>query len=575
MFYDIVFYTSLLIFFIGIVYRCWTWFTRRVGDLAHEQKSTDRILDAVKGFVSILFSLQLIYKLRDFFVNILFQRHMFRENYARWGMHMLIFAGFLLLFFLHAIDDTYSHPWISEYYSTLNPYLFLRNLGAFMVLAGLGIAIYRRMTIPRLRKLTYAMDRYAIALLAIIIVSGIFLEASKIVSHRAFEEMVQYYVHPAMDIDDYENDPELAALMVYWQENYGVVFPDTLEADAEQMALGSVLNEEFNCSSCHSRPSSAFISYGTAKTISPVANAMTGAGAENFFWYIHVLATFIGLAYLPFSKFFHIFSTPARLLANTNADSSPANIATRRAMELDACMHCASCSLRCSVGPIFENIPNQAILPSEKLADLRKMVLNRKLPTSELLRISEGAHICTSCLRCTNVCPAGINLQDLWFSIREELARRGYPEPYVQAMKKALKDHDKESDKPTIPNPPNGHAMKAEMLLSAQADTFSNCFNCVTCTNVCPVVACYEKPSEELGFLPNQIMHALGFGLRDQILSSRMLWDCVTCYACQEACPQNVRVADILYELRNIAYEDVKEEELSPIKKDCLQKNST
>ena len=44
-----------------------------------------------------------------------------------------------------------------------------------------------------------------------------------------------------------------------------------------------------------------------------------------------------------------------------------------------------------------------------------------------------GAHICTSCHRCTDVCPAGINLQDLWFSIREDLARLGHPQPYIYA----------------------------------------------------------------------------------------------------------------------------------------------
>jgi len=28
------------------------------------------------------------------------------------------------------------------------------------------------------------------------------------------------------------------------------------------------------------------------------------------------------------------------------------------------------------------------------------------------------------------------------------------------------------------------------------------------------------------------------------------VWHCLTCYACQEICPQSIRVADILLELR-------------------------
>lgn len=577
MFYDILFYASMLIFVIGIIYRCYTWFTWKVGDIAHQQRGIDRLASAARGLFSTIFSIRLFYMIQEFFINILFQWKLLRQNYVRWAMHMLIFAGFLLLFFLHAIDNTYSHPWISGYLSTLNPYLFLRNLGAVMVIAGLALAVYRRLRIPKMRAFSSRMDWYAITILAIIIISGVLLEASKIVSYNTFEDMVQTYADPSMVIEEYENDAQLEALMLYWQENYGVVFPDTLEADPEKLEAGGALNDDFACSSCHSRPSSGFASYLTAKAISPAANAMTAAGAETVFWYIHVLASFIGLAYLPFSKFFHIFSTPARLLASTRTNRpekpQPANIATRRAMELDACMHCTNCTLRCSVGPVFETLSNDSILPSEKIGDLRNMVINKKIATEELLRISEGAYICTSCRRCTDVCPAGINLQDLWFAIREELARRGYPEPYVQARIKALKDEDKTTDRPLIPQPPKGREMKAGLQLSAQGDTFSACYNCVTCTNVCPVVACYENPARRLGFLPHQIMHALGLGMRDEILSSQMLWDCVTCYACQEACPQNVRVTDILYELRNVGYSDLREE-MAPEKKDYLEKKN-
>ena len=36
---------------------------------------------------------------------------------------------------------------------------------------------------------------------------------------------------------------------------------------------------------------------------------------------------------------------------------------------------------------------------------------------------------------------------------------------------------------------------------------------------------------------------------------ARMIWDCLTCYQCQEHCPQNVAVTDLLYQLKNIAVE--------------------
>jgi heterodisulfide reductase subunit C len=37
-----------------------------------------------------------------------------------------------------------------------------------------------------------------------------------------------------------------------------------------------------------------------------------------------------------------------------------------------------------------------------------------------------------------------------------------------------------------------------------------------------------------------------------------MLWDCLTCFQCQEQCPQGVGVTDVLYELKNRATRQVK-----------------
>jgi len=53
--------------------------------------------------------------------------------------------------------------------------------------------------------------------------------------------------------------------------------------------------------------------------------------------------------------------------------------------------------------------------------------------------------------------------------------------------------------------------------------------------------------------LPHELMHAVGLRCWDLVFSSRMLWDCLGCYQCQENCPQCVSVTDILYELKNRA----------------------
>ena len=75
--------------------------------------------------------------------------------------------------------------------------------------------------------------------------------------------------------------------------------------------------------------------------------------------------------------------------------------------------HCGVCSEHCSVAPFYRVIPNTAILPSEKLLAVKRLGTSRA-PTAEMALLAEGSFICTLCGRCTQWCPSGIDLQDLW-----------------------------------------------------------------------------------------------------------------------------------------------------------------
>jgi heterodisulfide reductase subunit C len=84
-------------------------------------------------------------------------------------------------------------------------------------------------------------------------------------------------------------------------------------------------------------------------------------------------------------------------------------------------------------------------------------------------------------------------------------------------------------------------------------NTFSHCFSCQSCTTVCPVAGNYESPEQILGLLPHQIMVCLALGLTEMAAGAKMIWDCLTCYKCQENCPQQVEVCDLLFSLKNVA----------------------
>jgi nitrate reductase gamma subunit len=340
---------------------------------AVEIPASTRVSAAIKGIISTLFSMKVFTLLRVFVLDVILQIRILREDFLRWFMHMCIFGGFMLLLLMHALDNFITSALFTDYYSTLNPFMFLRDLFGALVILGLGLALYRRFILKVPRLTTTARDHYAIIILAVIMISGIFLEGSKIVSYSTYQEMVE-------DYGGLEGKEEFRSLEAFWVEEFETVSPDLKGPfDAKTLELGKELHE-MSCVDCHSRPQWAFMGYGIAKAMKPAALSLDRANISVLLWYIHFLACFIALAYLPFSKFFHILASPLSLLANAvmeKGESDRANIATKQAIELDACTGCGTCSLRCSVAVVLEEIPNVNILPSEKMVSLRALASAR------------------------------------------------------------------------------------------------------------------------------------------------------------------------------------------------------
>jgi len=577
--FDLLLYSSLSVFCVGLVYKVSTWFTRSIGIRGQNCSPFQRVGAFLNGILGVLLSKKIFILAKGLLLDVLLQRRIYREDFLRWLMHMLIFCGFMLLLFMHALGQIVTARLFSNYYPTANPFLFLRSLFGLMVLAGAGIAVFRRfvLKVPRLK--TDGPDRYAIFIVAAVILSGILFEGLKITSYSEFN-------HMAVDYGDlsgkWAGDKDQQALESYWVKNFGLVSPHVKgPVDQAVLAKGQEINE-MSCADCHASPKWAFAGYGVSRVIAPFALRLNRAGAVNFLWYIHILFCFIGLAYLPFSKMFHVLATPVSLLANAVMDSEtahPANVMTRQVMELDACTHCGTCSLRCSALMAFEAIGNEYILPSEKMTVLKRMAAGNTLSRKELRALLEGIYLCTNCDRCTVTCPSGINLRELWFNARERLIQehrtgpmilsqlsfarglgreqvfgKSYPKPLEEARGSLSVNFDvlMNQEKP-LSFPP----AEAEGNQPIHANTYSYCFGCQNCTTVCPVVENYEDPQEALELLPHQIMWCLGSGLIEAASSSAMVWNCLTCYQCQEHCPQKVKVTDLLYELKNWALKNL------------------
>jgi len=571
--FNSLFLTALIIFSLGFIYKVSNWFIKNIAAPGQTITTYQRVQSAADGIFRVIFSSKFLIVLKVILVDVLLQGRVFKEDVARWLAHMLIFYGFLLLLVMHALESVVTEALFSDYYATVNPFFFLRDLFGAMVIVGVAMAVLRRYFLRRPRLRTGPKDHYAIIILAVIMFSGIALEGLKITSHSEFIRMVEDYA----GLDD---DDEIQALEAVWVKDFGVVSPNIRGPfDDDLLSVGREVHEG-NCLDCHASAKWAFSGFTMAKIIKPVAVPLDQADGITILWYIHIIACFAGLAYLPFSKMFHIFTVPLSLIAGQVMDpkrSSPANILTRQMVELDACTHCGSCSLHCSAGMIYEALGNEYILPSEKITFLKKMVSGRPLDDTQVKAIQQGVYLCTNCDRCTVRCPSGIQLKELWYAVREDLLEKGPPLPSILTPfsfarglliqpKLHADDYTLPVDnavakvagqfaelmKPDVAIPLNAHSAKDRQPILHDC-TYSHCFSCQSCTTVCPVVGNYDHPEQVLGLLPHQIMGCLGLGLTQMAAGAKMIWDCLTCYKCQENCPQEVEVCDLLFDLKNVA----------------------
>jgi heterodisulfide reductase subunit C len=86
-------------------------------------------------------------------------------------------------------------------------------------------------------------------------------------------------------------------------------------------------------------------------------------------------------------------------------------------------------------------------------------------------------------------------------------------------------------------------------------ENIRRCFACGTCAAGCPVT---EVDSE---YNCRRIIRQILFGMREEVLSSPLIWMCLVCYRCYVRCPQKVNFTDIMRVLRYLA---VKEKRFSP-----------
>ena len=146
--------------------------------------------------------------------------------------------------------------------------------------------------------------------------------------------------------------------------------------------------------------------------------------AHRFTWWFHLVLTFAFLAWLPFTKMFHIITAPLNIytanLTPLGASLKPidfekterfgvnslTDFTWKDLLDLDACTECGRCTAVCPAHKVGKELSPRDIILSLRdrmRAGIETPVITGSLPTSP-----EALWQCTTCAACMEACPVFI-----------------------------------------------------------------------------------------------------------------------------------------------------------------------
>ena len=93
-------------------------------------------------------------------------------------------------------------------------------------------------------------------------------------------------------------------------------------------------------------------------------------------------------------------------------------------------------------------------------------------------------------------------------------------------------------------------SFRDEIASHPGGENIRRCFACGTCAAGCPVT------DVDSDYNCRRIIRQILFGMREEVLSSPLIWMCLVCYRCYVRCPQKVNFTDIMRVLRYLAVKE-------------------
>ena len=88
-----------------------------------------------------------------------------------------------------------------------------------------------------------------------------------------------------------------------------------------------------------------------------------------------------------------------------------------------------------------------------------------------------------------------------------------------------------------------------EIMSVPGCEQLESCIQCGTCSGLCPL-------SIYMDSTPRQVMELTRSDFKNEVLRSTTIWLCASCYVCTVECPKQIRITDIMYELKQRAIQE-------------------
>jgi Fe-S oxidoreductase len=350
-------------------------------------KSLVLIMQSVQGKTRFELN-RILDRIKLLFTDVLGQSNVRRKPMAGWA-HTLIFFGFLAvqphsleLMIRGVFPGFHVAPWIPGLYGA---YLFIADILAFLVLIGLGYALYRRLFIKP-KYLTDALDaRLIIVFTAVIIIT--------------FHLINAFLIIPSIGGNNFDY--------------------------ARYLVISKAVYHIFNLSA---------LSDGGSRT-----------GFEICYW-VHILTILGFLIYIPGSKHLHLLAAvpnvflkpldrPKAMIKTDIEDEEAESFGLgkicdfnwKQVLDLYACTECGRCEEQCPADTTGKPLSPKRLIHDAKidLFNQASAIIAKNVEGVEPL-VRENSPIsddvlwsCTTCRACEDICPVNIQHLDILLEVRK------------------------------------------------------------------------------------------------------------------------------------------------------------